>query len=795
MPALPEPTALGELPTPQPATGVAQIQGGSPFLVGHAGAFLERAGGALSRASEVIRQTNLHYDTLFAENSLNELKGRAAGLEYGDPQNGVPGFRNAMGANAVGQKFTDDYQQRFKDVTSDIAGKLQNDQQRQLFQQRADVYGMHFQAQLSAHQAQQAQAFGNATDDGALKTELAQVAVDPYNEIAAQASSARINGVLDAKQARTGEPQDTTRQQWTQTALAVRAHAMMNDNPYAAEKFIETHIHEMGVLGAQLQKEVQREYQQVQSRDIAHQFVFGNRRPLAPEDIAPGAQGAPPLQGIVAQLESGGRRFTQGGHLVTSPAGAQGEMQVMPPTAADPGYGVAPAKDDSPEEKARVGRDYLGAMTARYGDPALVLAAYNAGPARVDQWITQLGDPRSGRISSADWAQRIPFAETKGYVQRGLDMVADRQPGTMLSAPTAKELKTQLPQLVEQARQVAEQMYPNDPVFADSVASRVATYGNTIVAGWTAQQDGARDMLVRGLVGTKPDGSDKPLSIDAMLTDPRMKEAWRNATPEVQLSIQQHFKDGEPPRTPATTALWYQKVGEYTNDRQAFADQDLSPLISQLPHAQFDELVNLQMKARSRVDTDSEKNANMIHAMSVASDYALKPIGLEPPTDKTPQSRKDLYNQFAGAYSQAIDQFQRTSGKPPTDKDLIGIARNLTTTLHVPGATFLGHEFGGKDIRAFEVTPGNVGQVRPKAIPAEFMSGIVPALTRANGGKPPTQAQIDTAYLLSLRQSARTMPKPMATATPASAPAPAAAAPFAVPGNAVRGQIKRTSTE
>src|SRR6266404_3027303 len=387
MPQLPEPTALGELPTPQPATGVAQIQPGSPYLVGHAGHFLERAGGELTQASELIRTTNLRYDTLFAENSLNELKGRAAGLEYGDPQNGVPGFRNAMGANAVGQKFTDDYQQRYKDVATDIAGRLQNDQQRQLFQQRADVYGMHFQAQLSAHQAQQAQAFGNATDEGALKTELAQVATDPYNEIGAQSSYARMNGVLDAKQERTGEPQDAAKQQWMATALAVRTHAMMNDNPYAAEKFLEDHIHEMGVLGVQLQKEVQREAQQVQSRDVAHQFVFGNRRPLAPDDIAPGTQNAPPLQGIVEQLESGGRRFTQGGRLVTSAAGAQGEMQVMPPTAADPGYGVAPAKDDSPEEKARVGRDYLGAMTARYGDPALTLAAYNAGPARVDQWI------------------------------------------------------------------------------------------------------------------------------------------------------------------------------------------------------------------------------------------------------------------------------------------------------------------------------------------------------------------------------------------------------------------------
>jgi soluble lytic murein transglycosylase len=37
-------------------------------------------------------------------------------------------------------------------------------------------------------------------------------------------------------------------------------------------------------------------------------------------------------------------------------------MQLMPGTAADPGFGVAPAKDGSPQENVRVGKDYLGAM-------------------------------------------------------------------------------------------------------------------------------------------------------------------------------------------------------------------------------------------------------------------------------------------------------------------------------------------------------------------------------------------------------------------------------------------------
>lgn len=61
-------------------------------------------------------------------------------------------------------------------------------------------------------------------------------------------------------------------------------------------------------------------------------------------------------------------------------------MQTMPGTLASPGFGVQPAKDGSPEEQARVGRDYLGAMAQKYnGDPIAASAAYNWGPENFDK--------------------------------------------------------------------------------------------------------------------------------------------------------------------------------------------------------------------------------------------------------------------------------------------------------------------------------------------------------------------------------------------------------------------------
>ena len=85
-----------------------------------------------------------------------------------------------------------------------------------------------------------------------------------------------------------------------------------------------------------------------------------------------------------------------------SPAGAVGIAQIMPGTARDPGYGIAPVSDrNDPEESLRFGAQYMRAMLDKYGgDYGLALAAYNAGPGAVDE---------AGGIPA--------FAETQNYVR------------------------------------------------------------------------------------------------------------------------------------------------------------------------------------------------------------------------------------------------------------------------------------------------------------------------------------------------------------------------------------------
>ncbi len=118
---------------------------------------------------------------------------------------------------------------------------------------------------------------------------------------------------------------------------------------------------------------------------------------------------------------------------IVSPAGARGLMQLMPATAAllaqRSGEAITPvALTTDPARNMELGTGYLSNMLDRFGGSLpLALAAYNAGPHRVSQWLAQNGDPRAGEPAGAsgmiDWIEMIPLNETRNYVQRVLESV------------------------------------------------------------------------------------------------------------------------------------------------------------------------------------------------------------------------------------------------------------------------------------------------------------------------------------------------------------------------------------
>ena len=165
-----------------------------------------------------------------------------------------------------------------------------------------------------------------------------------------------------------------------------------------------------------------------------------------------GSAGFLALVDKVIQQESAGRVDA------VSPKGARGLMQLMPDTAREMAaelglpFDEARLTSDASYNK-RLGSAYLDKMLQRYdGHQALALAAYNAGPGRVDEWLKVNGDPRSGEIATGAWIERIPFQETRDYTRKILGDLASRetpvkddvQQQTSLSAQTRQQLASAL---------------------------------------------------------------------------------------------------------------------------------------------------------------------------------------------------------------------------------------------------------------------------------------------------------------------------------------------------------------
>lgn len=91
-----------------------------------------------------------------------------------------------------------------------------------------------------------------------------------------------------------------------------------------------------------------------------------------------------------------------------SRVGAVGLMQVMPKTA-----GLSTSSLKKPETNIRIGVAHLKTLIDHYnGQPAYLLAAYNAGQTPVGRWLKL-----PGAADPLLFVERIPYEETRGYAK------------------------------------------------------------------------------------------------------------------------------------------------------------------------------------------------------------------------------------------------------------------------------------------------------------------------------------------------------------------------------------------
>ncbi len=167
------------------------------------------------------------------------------------------------------------------------------------------------------------------------------------------------------------------------------------------------------------------------------------------------------LVNALIKQESGGRADAIG-PLITAGANAgtraQGRFQVMPKTAANPGFGIKPANLNDPNDVERVGREYLTAMLNRYDNNVpLALAAYNAGPGNADKL----------RDSGMDYGVLPDRSQTENYVSSIMSDLGGggiRNKTTMSSRNLTPEATAQVgtPFVPEERASVIDQLRKGD---------------------------------------------------------------------------------------------------------------------------------------------------------------------------------------------------------------------------------------------------------------------------------------------------------------------------------------------
>ncbi len=111
-----------------------------------------------------------------------------------------------------------------------------------------------------------------------------------------------------------------------------------------------------------------------------------------------------------------------------SHAGARGLLQLLPGTAKSvakkAGLSYSPERlTTDAGYNATLGAAFLSEQLGRFdGSYVLTFVGYNAGPGRAREWIKRYGDPRGKDVETVvDWIERIPFTETRTYVQRVME--------------------------------------------------------------------------------------------------------------------------------------------------------------------------------------------------------------------------------------------------------------------------------------------------------------------------------------------------------------------------------------
>ena len=456
----------------------------------------QRAGAvAMDMELEALKQAN----QLRVDDALNKALEAEMRLAYDKDA----GYTNQRGISALerasGKPLADEYDEEFGKAVESIGAGLGNDYQRQVFGQAIAKRRAAFRAGAMKHEADEFRTYTLSVREGTVATRMQQIGLNYNNpEVIDEAITSIRAATYDAAklQGKSAEWADAQARKMASNAhkTAIAAALEKNDVAYA-DRYLKRYGKDMEADDLLQTTGLITKEMDLRVGTSAATEAMGRWAPK----IVPGDMDR--LTNIVMGIESAGRRYDASGKLIEGPATkygtAKGEMQVLDGTNRDPGYGVKPAADDSPEERARVGRDYLAAMVREYdGDVSKALAAYNWGPGNLDRAVKEHGP---------NWLQAAP-EETRSYVERGVrEFGAGAGRG---KRPSLAEIKADLR---------GDPMLAGNPARLKAAEEAAEKQYRDIEAAEKQATDEALDTAYRGLYANGGNMNALPVSVRAMI--------------------------------------------------------------------------------------------------------------------------------------------------------------------------------------------------------------------------------------------------------------------------------------
>lgn len=628
-------------------------------------------------------------------------------LSHGD--GGYTRIKGDAALNRPDQRaLEDEYGEALTKQLQEIGDGLGTDLQKRAFFEQANGMALQFRAGVASHVDNEYKFYRSSVYQGAQATDVQDIAANFGDAEAVRTGIDNLKYHIHQQaklEGKSAEWQEARSRELVSGALkTAMAAAIESGDVSLAAGYLEKYSKQMEAADVlSVRKVINTESNARLAMTAASEHVQRVSSAVAPTDFDRLVQ-------ITMQTESGGRRYGADGRLLESPKGAKGEMQVLDGTNKDPGYGVTPARDDSPEERARVGRDYLSAMLKEYGgDPSKAWAAYNAGPGRLDEAL------KREKKEGGPWLDYMP-KETREYVAKNQQALASG--GGKPRRPTFDEIDNALradprlannPEAYKLARQDAKRQY-DDMAAAVKLADEEAT--NT---------------ALQAVIDNGGNYAALPIAV-------------RNAIPPDQvskvMSLAEKVAGGEEVKT--DDDVYYALTMAAANDPAGFQAQDLRTFFDKLSPSARKHFIDLQAKMgndgeQKDIATATQQKSAMVQA-----------LGLK-------QEQAGIFHQQADA---ALMAAQRDKGKPLTQEERQKVLDRLVLEGTTPGAWF-----GSSKTRAFqaqaegrEFTPTFNEDQRRKATAALQRRGITK----------PTRAQIDA--VLRARYGVQD-PEPQAGAT------------------------------